>query len=370
MGKTVYLPIYDISKSYNANLEAGPSKKFKATLKAPAKTGDYQVFGLKINSPFGSAACPTGADSRYVETMFDNGYDIVTTKTRRSVHFAPQPFANVVHIVPGKLLPHHDFEALPSRTTTSDSDYSTLTIANSFGNNSIDPSYWMPDARKANSYSLEKRGRLLITSIVGTIQPGFTTDDYYEDFAKTALLAKGSGARAIEINLSCPNVANEGVLCYDPEAVLQICKLVKEVVGETPVIAKFGYFPQAVQGLFEEMFIAVDPYVDAISAINTYAAPVVDDDGQQALPGKGRLKAGVSGHAIKDIGLDMTRRLAELREHNNLHYEIFSIGGVLNARDFMEYRQAGADVVLSATGAMYNPNLAAEIKLALKASKR
>src|SRR5579884_2271947 len=203
--RTVYLPIYDIGKTYEANLKNGPSKKFRARLKTPAKVGDFDVLGYKLNSPFGAAACPTGTDSRFIELMFDNGFDIVTTKTRRSLHFAPHPVPNVVHIEPGKLLPHHDFEELPHRRTTSESDYHTLTIANSFGNNSIDPSYWMPDAVVANRLASRNKGKLLITNIIGTIQTGFTTEDYYHDFAKTALLAKNSGAQAIEINLSAPN---------------------------------------------------------------------------------------------------------------------------------------------------------------------
>jgi dihydroorotate dehydrogenase (NAD+) catalytic subunit len=106
--------------------------------------------------------------------------------------------------------------------------------------------------------------------------------------------------------------------------------------------------------------------VSAVSAINTFAAPVHDEYNQQALPGVGRLKAGLSGHAIKDIGLDMTKRLHMLRHQNNLKFEIIGIGGVLTARDFLDYQDAGADAVLSGTGAMWNPNLAAQVKAYLQ----
>ncbi len=363
MGKTAYHPIYDITKTFEENLARGPNKKYKASLEAPTNSGDFELLGFKINSPFGSAACPTGADSRYIKAMFDAGYDIVTTKTRRSVHFAPNAFPNVVHIVPGKMPEHQGFSELPHRKTAHSSEYETLTIANSYGNNSLDPEYWLPDAQTANSYATE--GRLLITSVVGTIQPGFTPDDYYADFAKTAVLAKASGSQAIEINLSCPNVANEGVLCYDQEAVLTVCKLVKQAVGDTPVVAKFGYFPRQPNSLLAEIVVSIAPFITAISAINTFAAPIVDYQGKQALPGKGRLKAGISGHAIKDIALDMTRRLDALRSQKKLDFEIIGIGGVLTAPDFHDYRKAGANAVLSATGAMWNPNLAAEIKQSL-----
>lgn len=367
MAKTNYVPIYDIHKSYDDNIKNGPNKAYKATIKVPNPSGEYSLLGSGINSPFGAAACPAGMDSQYIKAMFDNGYDIVTTKTRRGVHFAPNPMSNVVHVKAGKISKDHDFEELPSRTQTEFGDYSQLTIVNSFGNNSLDPKYWIPDAVKAND-SVPKDG-LLITSIVGTIQPGFSKNDYYQDFARTATLAKKSGAKAIEINLSCPNVASEGVVCYDKKAAVTVCKLVKEAVNGTPVIAKFGYFSHLQKELLGDIVTAINPYVSAVSAINTLASPVLDDYGKQLLPGKDRLKAGLSGQAIKDVGLDMTWHLNKIRKTQKLQYEIISMGGVLTPADFWDYRNAGADAVLSASGAMWNPNLAAEIKATISAQE-
>ena len=58
----------------------------------------------------------------------------------------------------------------------------------------------------------------------------------------------------------------------------------------------------------------------------------------------------------------MTRRLKALRDEFGLKYGIISCGGVTVTSDFKEYREAGADVVMTATGAMWNPYLAKEIK--------
>lgn len=363
MAKLKYAPIYDITKTFEENLATGPSKQYKASSRSKKHRGNYSLLGYKLNSPFGSASCPTGSDSHYIKVMFENGFDIVTSKTRRSVNYAPNQFPNIVHIVPGKISEHHDFEAL-HRQSTDASDYKTLTIANSYGNNSAEPNYWVPDAVKAKAYAGD--GQLLITSIVGTIQDGFDTEDYYQDFVRAAAYASIGGAMAIEINLSCPNVMNEGVLCYDKSAVLQICKLVKSTIGDIPIIAKIGYFPLAQQDLLEDIATAIDPYVAAISAINTFAAPIYNEKtGKQALPGLGRLKAGVSGHAIKQLGLDMTKRLSAIRAQYSLGFEIIGVGGVLTVQDFADYRAAGADAVLSATGAMWNANLAHEVKASL-----
>jgi len=358
-----YKPIYDITKTYEENLEAGPNPDYHTHSDVPKPKGKYHFAGFEINSPFGAAASPTGSDSKFIRVMFDSGYDIVTTKTRRSVHYAPNRFPNIVHIVPGKILKDQTFKELPDRTTAASSDYATLTLANSYGNNSVDPRHWVPDAQIANAYA--DPGQLLITSVVGTIQEGFSTADYYNDFVRTAMLAKNSGAKVIEINFSCPNVLNQGVLCYDENAVSAICAMVKQAIGDTPLIAKIGYFPKTEQKMLEDLAVSISPQVAAISAINTFAAPIYDENGNQAMPGKGRLKAGLSGHAIKDLGIDMTKRLHKIREDHKLNYEIVGVGGVLTAKDFADYRKAGADLVLTATGAMWNPDLANEIKASL-----
>ena len=205
-------------------------------------------------------------------------------------------------------------------------------------------------------------GQLLIMSVVGTIQEGFTADHYYDDFAAAALLAKQAGATVVEVNLSCPNVASEGVLCYSKDAVYEICKRTRAAIGDTPLIIKIGYFSAEQQSLLETIVEQISPYVSAISAINTLAAAIVDENGEQALPGKGRIKSGVCGAAIKWAGLDMVKRLDQLRKAHDYSYEIIGVGGVMQPADFTEYRAAGADVVQAVTAPMWNPHLAAEIK--------
>ena len=58
----------------------------------------------------------------------------------------------------------------------------------------------------------------------------------------------------------------------------------------------------------------------------------------------------------------MVHRLAKLRESLGLTFEIVGVGGVGDAAAFDRYRKAGADVVMSATAAMWNPCLAQQIK--------
>lgn len=45
-----------------------------------------------------------------------------------------------------------------------------------------------------------------------------------------------------------------------------------------------------------------------------------------------------------------------------MDYAIIGVGGVMTPDDYKEYKEKGADIVMSATGAMWNPFLAIEIK--------
>lgn len=354
---------YDPARTYDDNFDNGP---FPVGVegKPYRQTGEPQFtfLGRPVYSPFGIPAGPL-LNSKYIQYAFERGFDILVYKTQRSVSFPVNPFPNILFLdIEGDLTPQKASKPLIGRPE-SKLDAKKFSITNSFAVPSRGPAYWVPDFKKARS--CQGKGQMLIMSVQGTIQEGFGEDEYFDDFAAAAELAKDAGAEVIEVNLSCPNVATEGVICYRFDAVEAICRRVKERIGGTPLVIKIGYFAGEQSDQLEKVIKGVAPYVSGISAINTIAAPVVNEKGEQALPGPNRLKSGICGASIKWAGLDMVGRLAALRKKLGLYYEIIGVGGVMAASDFFEYRQAGADVVMSATGAMWNPNLAAEIKAAL-----
>jgi len=60
----------------------------------------------------------------------------------------------------------------------------------------------------------------------------------------------------------------------------------------------------------------------------------------------------------------MVQNLNKAKNKLNISKEgmaIIGVGGVFNISDFSKYIEAGADIVQSATGAMWNLNLASEI---------
>lgn len=349
---------YDPDKTYDDNVENGP---FFDDIKNYENHGEpkYEFLGHKIYSPFGIAA-GTLPTSRHTDAAFKLGYDVVVYKTQRAHEFPCNPFPNIVPVdISGNLTVERMKEPLV-RADTYPKDTSDISITNSFGVPSPDPRIWTKDLPKA----LESvgKGQLLIMSVVGTIQEGYSPEDYYDDFAKASEYAKNSGAQVVEVNLSCPNVASEGVICYSSDAVYEICKRTKKVLGDTPLIIKVGYFNQDQQNLLEEIIGRVSPYIDGISAINTLAAAIVDKSGEQALPGQGRLKAGVCGSCIKWAGIDMVSRLDKLRKEKGYDYKIVGVGGVMNVRDFQDYIDVGADIVQAVTAPIWNTSLARQIK--------
>ena len=129
-----------------------------------------------------------------------------------------------------------------------------------------------------------------------------------------------------------------------------------------PLMVKLAYIPS--DGDLELMVRSTVGHgtVQGFSTINTISAKLVDANGNQALPGAGRDRSGVCGNAIRGAGLDMVARLAAIREKLGLDFKINGVGGVVSPADYQAYRNAGADSVMSATGAMWDAELAHKIK--------
>ena len=353
-------PFYDPHKSYEQNYDEGPFGSFAdgADLREDVEP-IYDFLGFKINTPFGIPSGPL-LNAKFCESAFKKGFDVLHYKTRRTVDFPCNPWPNILSVeVKGDLTLEKAQKPLIG-TSNFDKDPKQFSITNSFGNPSPETKIWQDDLKEA--IKAEGKGQILIASVVGTIKEGFSSEDYYDDFALGAKLASDAGVKVLELNLSCPNVASEGILCYSKDAVVSICKKARDVIGEVKLLIKIGYFSKDQQTLLEDIVKDVTPYIDGISVINTIPAQVVDKSGEQALPGKGRLSSGICGACIRWAGLDMVKRLNELRKSSDYDFVIVGVGGVMTAEDFLEYRNAGADIVQSATGAMWNPNLAIDIK--------
>lgn len=346
---------YDIYKTYDENYRLGPTglKKLKKP-KFRNRALKYKFLGFPINLPFGIPAGPL-LNSKFIKEAFDFGFPVCVYKTVRLDAFPCHPFPNVLYVKAPKNLHPQETPCLVAQNQTPNKN--KLTITNSFGVPSKTKSEWQKDFKKALLH--EKKGELLILSFMGTVGKNQTQDEFIEDFVKTAKLAKQTGAKVIEANLSCPNIGNEGLVCYNLEATEKICKAIRKTIGKTHLILKVGYYKNNKD--IERLVKITNTYANAIAAINTLPIEVVDKNGKQALPGKNRLKSGVCGAAIKWAGIEMVKKLSKIRKKHNYKFEIVGVGGVMTPKDYFDYRKAGADLVMSATGAMWNPYLAYEI---------
>lgn len=353
-------PFYDPNKSYEENYKEGPFGKFREALqkKHPLRKQqvfeqNIQLFGHKLNSPFGIPAGPL-LNANFVSAAFLSGFDICVYKTVRSKPYPCHPHPNVLAVHVKKLSTNR------KSPLVADTQYDTpLSITNSFGVPSADPKIWQKDMKLALKSA--KPGQVMIGSFQGTSDGLGSEKQYIQDFVNVAQLVKETGVPILEANLSCPNEGSANLLCFDLSRTVEIAKKIKLAVGKnTPLILKLAYFDDNQH--LEKFVKALSPYADGFSAINTIPATIVDKNNQQALPGLGRTRSGVCGSAITWAGLDMVKRLAHLRKKLKLSYTIIGVGGVTTPQDFYTYRQCGADIVMSATGAMWNTNLAKEIK--------
>lgn len=347
-------PFYNPEKTYQENFDQGPFGELLTEPTFNFETKPTETFlGLPVHTPFGIPAGPL-INGAFVEAALKKGFHLATYKTVRTRTYPCHPWPNVLGVsIEGDLTLAKAQESLVGETTYKQ----PLSITNSFGVPSMDPDWWQADMAKA--IKAAGKGQVVIGSFQGTKKEGGTADDLINDYVLASRLVAETGAKILEANLSCPNEGTADLLCFDTDRVRVIAEKIKNQIGNLPLILKLAYFKD--QAHLEKYVQVVGPVVDGLSVINTIAAPIVDVKGEQALPGAGRLVSGVCGAGIKWAGLEMVERLAALREKNGLSFAIVGVGGVTEAQNYTEYRQAGADAVMSATGAMWNPNLALEV---------
>ncbi|MDO8552671.1 MAG: diguanylate cyclase [bacterium] len=346
-------PFYDPNITYEENWEKGPFNGFADGVILPAGEPRFDFLVQKLSYPLGIPAGPL-LNGEFVRAALDKGFDVPVHKTVRSRVRACNEWPNVLGAdIPGDLT----LEMAQKPIVVRNEYKEPLSITNSFGNPSYEPDVWMEDLRESVAYA--KPGQLVMCSFEGTKWGGFSSEDYVGDWVHGAEMIKSTGVKVVETNFSCPNEGAAQLLCFDIPKVKLVSDAIKNKIGDTPLVIKIAYFGERE---LEELVKETGKIVDGYSAINTIPAPVVNPDGTQALPGAHRVKSGICGHAVKWAGLEMTRRLKSLRENLGLRYAIIGCGGVTVPTDFREYRDAGADVVMTATGAMWNPYLAKEIK--------
>jgi len=171
---------------------------------------------------------------------------------------------------------------------------------------------------------------------------GNTIDEY----AKLAARLEGvAGVSGIEVNISCPNVSKGGMhFGTDPSAASEITSAVK---GATtlPVIVKLSPNVTDIAAIAQAVEKAG---ADAVSLINTVGGMAIDL--KRRRPALGNVTGGLSGPAIKPIALLMVYRVAGC-----VNIPVIGCGGVVDARDALEFIMAGSTAVQVGTAGLADP---------------
>jgi dihydroorotate dehydrogenase (NAD+) catalytic subunit len=177
---------------------------------------------------------------------------------------------------------------------------------------------------------------------------GNTVEEYRELAAR---LDGVSGISAVEINISCPNVKEGGmVFGSDPKMAASVVDAVRQATGLplitklTPNVTRIGEIAQAV----------VQAGTDIISCINTVAAMGVDIFTRR--PKLANIIGGLSGPAIKPIALRCTYEVLQA-----VACPVIGIGGISTAMDALEFLLVGAHAVQVGTANFVNPRATIEI---------
>jgi dihydroorotate dehydrogenase (NAD+) catalytic subunit len=204
-------------------------------------------------------------------------------------------------------------------------------------------------------YLIEQKARIIV-SIAGE------TVEEYSTLARK--LRSVSGISAIEVNISCPNVENRGmVFACDPDASRRVIDGVRRTIGgELPIIAKLS---PDVTDLVAIARGVVDAGADALALINTVLGMVINLDTMR--PHLGGKTGGLSGPAIRPIAVRAIYQVHEAMPK----VPILGMGGVSNGRDALEMIAAGASGVSIGTASFGNPmaliSIAQELKDLLSA---
>lgn len=173
-----------------------------------------------------------------------------------------------------------------------------------------------------------------------------------EDYAAIARRLDGcGGVAALEVNISCPNVANGGMAFgTDPETAREAIQMVRQNTAK-PVIAKLS--PNVTD--IVEMARAADAAgAHALSLVNTFLGMTIDLE--TGKPFLGNTMGGLSGPAIRPLAVRMVYQVAQA-----VSLPIIGMGGIMHWRDAVEFLLAGASAVAVGTSNFTLPDATMQI---------
>ncbi|MEH7299619.1 dihydroorotate dehydrogenase [Neobacillus drentensis] len=177
----------------------------------------------------------------------------------------------------------------------------------------------------------------IIANVAGSVE---------EDYVKVAKeISNAPNVRALELNISCPNVKTGGIAFGTiPEVAKQLTKKVKEI-SEVPVYVKLS---PNVTNIVEMAKAVEEGGADGLTMINTLIGMRLDLKTGQPILANGT--GGLSGPAIKPVAIRMIHEVSQA-----VSIPIIGMGGIQSAEDVIEFFYAGASAVAVGTANFIDP---------------
>jgi dihydroorotate dehydrogenase (NAD+) catalytic subunit len=196
---------------------------------------------------------------------------------------------------------------------------------------------------KVKAPFLRKLGTPVFVNIYGK-----SIAEYAELAARLEDLDVVSG---IEVNISCPNVKSGGMAfgAY-PESTAEVVKAIRKQTSR-PLMVKLS---PNVTDITEIAKAAEGEGTDSISLINTITGMVIDIETRR--PKLANITGGLSGPAIKPVALRMVWQVVK-----TVKVPVIGIGGIMTAKDALEFLIIGATAVQVGTANFINPHATIDI---------
>ena len=177
---------------------------------------------------------------------------------------------------------------------------------------------------------------------------GKSTKEYAELAAR---LEDIDGVSGIEVNISCPNVKSGGMAfgAY-PESAAEVVRAIRKqttkpmMVKLSPNVTDITEIAKSVEG----------EGADSISLINTITGMAIDIETRR--PKIANITGGLSGPAIKPVALRMVWQVVQ-----TVNIPVVGIGGIMTAKDALEFLIAGAVAVQIGTANFINPHTTTDV---------
>ena len=226
-----------------------------------------------------------------------------------------------------------------------------LSMAGSEGN--PPPRIWETGGGMMNAIGLQNMGIPAFLRDVAPRLPGLGTHFVANFYGKTvgeyaeaaAALSGEASISALEMNISCPNIAEGGIAFgTDPDMVYKVTRAVRDATKKQLWVK----LSPNVSDITATAKAAEDAGADALSCINTIPAMAIDVE-KRAFRLWNKI-GGLSGPALKPVAVRMVYQVSRA-----VKVPVVGIGGIMSAQDSIEFILAGAVAVQVGTALFVDP---------------